>query len=302
MWLSYSLYHQIQAQKDVQSALSDLVTDWNGLKVTYLLLVLILMLANWSVESLKWQMLLKDTEPIKFLRAFQSVLTGLAVSIVTPNRVGEYLGRILYLKNTNKLKGISITIIGSFAQILVTGFFGIVGLLFFVSQVKSSTELYILLGFSIFTSALMFYLLFNLSLLVQFCERYSFLRKIKIYIEVILRYDNKVLWRLIAYATSRYIIYSVQFYLLLAITHGFFLAPTAFGGIWLNFWVIAVVPSFVIADIGVRGATAIKFLSFVSSNVVALLSSSILLWFINLILPALVGCFFVYRIKVFEDE
>ncbi len=302
VWLSYSLYHQIQAQKDLQSALDHLFTDWNTTKVFLLILVFVLMLANWSIESLKWQMLMKHTEPIKFLKAFQSVLTGLAVSIITPNRVGEYLGRILYLKNTNKLKGISITIIGSFAQILVTGFFGILGLIFFVTQVKSSTELYLLLIFSIVTSALMAFLLFNLSLLVRFCERYHFLRKIKIYIEVIKRYDNKLLWKLIAYAASRYIVYSLQFYLLLRITHGFFLPLSAFGGIWLNFWVIAVVPSFVIADIGVRGATAIKFLSFASTNFVALLSSSILLWFINLILPALIGCFFVYRIKVFEDE
>lgn len=260
------------------------------------------MLVNWSIESKKWQMLLKHTEQLSFIAAFQSVLMGLAISIITPNRIGEYLGRILYLKNTNKLKGISITIIGSFAQIMVTSFFGVLGLIFYLYAVDQSAYLYVLLALSFFMACTMLYLLFNLEKLVAFCKKIPFLKKVSVYIEVIKRYERSTLIKLILYAFVRYLVYSTQFYILLYITHQAFLPLQTFAGIWLLFWIIAVVPSFVIADVGIRGETAVTFLAFVSANKLAILVSSVSLWVINLIIPALIGCFFVFRIKVFDND
>ncbi len=301
-WLSYSLYHQIQSQDNLQESLHTLFEEWTPQKVCGLIIVFLLMLLNWGIESKKWQMLLKHTERLSFVAAFQSVLMGLAISIITPNRIGEYLGRILYLKNTNKLKGISITIIGSFAQILVTSMFGVLGLLFYLYAVEQSTFLYILLALSFLMACGMLYILFHLDLLVDFCKKIPLLKKVSIYIEVIKRYERHTLMKLIFYAALRYLVYSTQFFLLLYITHQFFLPIKTFAGIWLLFWIIAVVPSFVIADIGVRGKTAVTFLAFVSGNALAILVSSVLLWVINLILPALVGCFFVFRIRMFESD
>ena len=302
VWLSYSIYHQIKSQDRLEESLHSLLQEWSAAKVIGLVVVLLLMILNWSIESKKWQMLLKHTERLNFGRALQSVLMGLAVSVITPNRIGEYLGRILYLKNTNKLKGISITIIGSFAQILVTSIFGVMGLLFYLNAVEQSAWLYALLGMSILMACIMFYMLFHLELLVEFCKRIPFLKRVSIYIEVIKRYERATLIKLILYAAARYLVYSTQFFLLLYITHQYFLPVQTFAGIWLLFWIIAVVPSFVVADLGIRGKTAITFLAFVSGNELAILVSSVLLWFINLILPALVGCLFVYRIKMFDNE
>ncbi len=302
IWLAYSLYGQIQQQENLQQEVTDLFTVWNTAKIVGLVLVFILMIMNWALESKKWQMLLKHTENLSFTAAFQSVLMGLAISVVTPNRIGEYLGRILYLKNTNKLKGISITIIGSFAQMLVTSAFGVLGLLFYLYAVEQSSFLYFLLGLSFIMACGMLYILFHLDKLVDFCKRVPLLRKVTVYIEVIKRYDVSILLKLIFYAISRYLVYSTQFFLLLYVTHGSFLPIETFAGIWLLFWIIAVVPSFVIADVGVRGQTAVTFLAFVSMNTLAILTSSIMLWVINLILPALIGCFFVFRIKMFDTD
>lgn len=302
MWLAYSLYHQIQSQDNLEESLHLLYESWTPQKIIVLMLVFVLMLVNWSIESIKWQMLLKHTERLSFIAAFQSVLMGLAISIITPNRIGEYLGRILYLKNTNKLKGISITIIGSFAQILVTSMFGVIGLLFYLYAVEQSTFLYVLLILSFIMAGGMFYILFHLELLVNFCKRIPFLKKISVYIDVIKRYETKTLVKLIFYAVARYLVYSTQFFLLLYVTHQYFLPAETFAGIWLLFWIIAVVPSFAIADVGVRGKTAVTFLAFVSGNTLAILVGSILLWVINLIMPALIGCFFVFRIRMFDND
>ncbi len=70
------------------------------------------------------------------------------------------------------------------------------------------------------------------------------------------------------------------------------------------FWVMAIIPSVAIADLGVRGEAAIYFLSSFSTltNPIAILLSTTLLWIINLILPALIGCFFVFKMKLFDDD
>jgi len=93
-------------------------------------LVFALMPINWGIESKKWQLLVHHVETFSFSRAFKSVLSGCSVTMLTPNRVGEYGGRILYVKPANRIKAISLTLVGSISQLLVTMVMGSVGLLY----------------------------------------------------------------------------------------------------------------------------------------------------------------------------
>ena len=56
------------------------------------------MCLNWSIEAIKWRLLIKKMQPITFIEALKGVLSGVAVGTFTPNRIGEFGGRILYLK------------------------------------------------------------------------------------------------------------------------------------------------------------------------------------------------------------
>src|SRR5690606_8781930 len=49
-----------------------------------------------------------------------SVLGGAAVSSIMPFRTGEYLGRLVYVKNENKLKAAALSVAGSVSQLLMT--------------------------------------------------------------------------------------------------------------------------------------------------------------------------------------
>ena len=94
-------------------------------------LVIFLMFVNWGIEAIKWQLLIKHIQQFSFFRSFKSVLSGCSVTMLTPNRVGEYGGRILYVKEDNRIKAISLTIVGSISQLLVTMIMGCFGLFFF---------------------------------------------------------------------------------------------------------------------------------------------------------------------------
>ena len=95
-------------------------------------LVIFLMLINWGIETLKWKFLIKKIEKIRYFKAYLAVLTGVAVSSFTPNRIGDYLGRVFILEKANRIEGVLITIIGSLSQFLVTIIIGTISLAIFI--------------------------------------------------------------------------------------------------------------------------------------------------------------------------
>jgi uncharacterized membrane protein YbhN (UPF0104 family) len=301
-WMAYSIFHQVSRQPNLTHTLRQMLTEWNSTKVVLMALVFVFMILNWTIEAAKWRMLIRGTENFSLWKSLQSVLTGVAVSIITPNRVGEYMGRILYLKNANKIKGITVTIVGSFAQLIVTGFLGLLGLSYYIIHIKSSLWLYVLLLSSVFLSIILTYVYFNLQLIVALATRYIFLKKIKTYLAIINRFGRKQLIKILMYSLGRYLVYTLQFFMLLQIllvrANPFDLIFT----IWLIFWAMAIVPTIAIAEVGIRGETALFFLLPISANQLGIISSTMLLWLINLIIPALVGCLFIYKMKIYEDE
>ena len=69
------------------------------LEYGYLIIALILVPVNWGIETFKWKYLIKKIEYISFSKAFKSILSGVTIGIFTPNRMGEFAGRIFYLES-----------------------------------------------------------------------------------------------------------------------------------------------------------------------------------------------------------
>ena len=65
---------------------------------------------NWGLEARKWQLALRPVGGIAYRNAFKAVFTGAAVASFTPNRMGEYLGRILYIREGHRTQAIALTI------------------------------------------------------------------------------------------------------------------------------------------------------------------------------------------------
>lgn len=300
--MAYSLYNQIKHQPDLKATIHQLFYEWDSRKYLLLVAVLVLMVLNWTIEAIKWKYLLKGTEEFSVWKSLQSVLTGVAVSIITPNRIGEYMGRILYLRNVHKLQGITVTIVGSFAQLIVTGFLGLVGLIYYMMNVNHTSWLNVLLISSILLCIALTYFYFNLSKLVQWTSTISFLSKLKTYIQIVKRYHTEQLIRVLVISTCRYIVYTLQLMILLKLMMVEISFFDSMFSIWLLFWAMAIVPTIAIAEIGIRGETALFFLAPLSTNHLGIISATLLLWLINLIIPALFGCLFVFKMKLYDDE
>ena len=302
LWMSYSLYHQIKLQPKLNQTIQAIFTEWDSIRMLMLASVFVLMVVNWTIEAAKWRIQLDGTEKFSIIQSLQSVLTGVAVSVITPNRIGEYVGRILYLKNVNKLQGITVTIIGSFAQLIVTGFLGLIGLIYYIIKIQHSAWLNVLLLSSIALCLGLTYLYFNLSKFIEWTSMIPMLRKVKVYLEIVKRFKRKQLLQILGLSFLRYLVYTLQFIILMKILLVEAQVLDLLFTVWLIFWAMAIVPTIAIAEIGIRGETALFFLAPLSTNHFGIVSSSLLLWLINLIIPALIGCLFVFRMKIYDDE
>jgi uncharacterized membrane protein YbhN (UPF0104 family) len=311
IWLFYSLYQQIKSQPHLHESIALIKEAPFSQQAWKFWVVIFLALVNWGLEARKWQVLVKPLQKISFWRAYKSVLSGVALSLNTPNRMGEYGGRILYVKEGSRLKAISLSIAGSISQLIITlilGCGGLIYLLFF-----QTTHTGPLMGLSVFwiqtlllitsiITLLLVLFFFRLSWLTKLIEKIPASKKFIEYIYVLEEFTAKLLLSLLSLSFFRYIVFVLQYILLLQVLHVEIFWIDAFWIISILFLVLAIVPSFAIADLGIRGKFSTELLSVYSINTLGILGTTFGIWFINLFIPALAGSVLIFGIRFFKEK
>ena len=309
-WLFYSLYKQIKDQPNLQQSI-DLITQAPfGTQAWKFWFVIVLVFVNWGYEAKKWQVLLRTIQPVSFFTAYKSVLSGVTLSINTPNRIGEYGGRILYVQEGKRIKAISLSIAGSISQLIITLIMGCCGLIYIIYQANSDV---LVMGLPVFWLKTLLFLsccatvivvlfYFRLSWLIKLVEKIPAAAKYVEYISVLDNFNAKLLLRLLYLSFFRYVVFVIQYILLLQVLDVSILWINACWIISILFLVLAIVPSFAIADLGIRGKFSTELLSLYSTNTVGIIGTTFGIWFINLFIPALAGSLLILSIKFFKDK
>ena len=273
-----------------------------------MVIVLFMMFLNWFLEALKWQFLIKKIENISFLKSIRAVFSGITVSAFTPNRVGEYGGRVFCLDTADRIQAVLITVIGSMAQLLTTIFFGSVGILLLPKylpefpQILSSINLSfsILVFLTFLVNSLLVFLFLNTHVLSKVLSKIKFLNKYEKYNTVFSFYTTKELAKVLLFSVVRYAVFTTQFFILLLVFGVEISYLDAIVLIMTMLFVISIIPTIAITEIGVRGSVAIFLFGLVSFNTIGIISATLVLWIINLLLPALIGTLFIFSLKFFR--
>ena len=311
VWLFYSLYQQVKAQPHLYDSLALIKRAPFGEQAWKFWLVIVFAFVNWGLEAKKWQVLMKHLEPLNYFVALKGVLAGVTLSLNTPNRIGEYGGRVLYVKEGNRLKSVSLSIAGSICQLTITVLMGCGGLIFLLNTAHTNETtimglsffwLRVLLSLSFFAAGILLLFLFRLSWVIKIFERVPVFSKYVQYISVLDEFTPKLLLRLLFLSLLRYFVFVIQYILLLQVLQ---VQVTWQQGFWLIsilYLVMAIVPSFAIADLGIRGKFSTELLSLYSANIIGILGTTFGIWFINLFIPALAGSYFIIRKKIFKER
>ena len=301
--LLFVLYRQLFVNEKIEIAYQHFLLNFHG---NYMLLsvVVLLMCANWTMESIKWKLLIDKLHPISWLEAIEGILFGVTFSLFTPSRIGEFGGRVFAL-DTDRKEAIVSTILGSLAQIVVNLSLGALGLLVY-SYLYEKMDAYFLFAF-IFIYVLMViaihFCFYNLDVVSTKFSNFSIFKKVYKYIHIIDLYSNKDFLRLEILSIIRYCIYCLQFVLLLkffGFQLSFFTAMILVAAI---FFVQTINPvNIALIDFGFRSNVAAYFLAGFTNNPIAIITTTITLWFINLIIPAIIGGISALRFTFFKEE
>lgn len=275
------------------------------------MIVIGLMLMNWGIEARKWQVLIQSIERISLLKCFKAVLSGQSFALNTPNGTGEFVGRVLFLSEGNRIKGAALTLVGSMAQLTVTLTMGSIGL-WLMKWKWLSTQLSLqqlsgvwlnsLISIVFAVTAVAWFCYFKISLIVRVIEKIPFIAKFTDLIKKVEELSFVQLARIMSLSFTRFFVFILQYYLL------FQLFKVAIPFHWVlilisvKFLILAFIPSIALADVGLRGEMGIQLIGLVSTNTLGIIATSTAIWLINLILPALAGSLFILGIRIFRNE
>lgn len=306
-WLSYSIYRQIVKQPQLEDSWLQIRQSFQSYKVIYLVLAIVLIAVNWGLEAWKWMVSVRTFYPIKFFQAFKAVLSGVSFSVTMPNRVGEYFGRIMYLPEGNRLKTISVTLVGSFAQLLTTITVGIVGLVILkASLIEHLPQLKIWYQFIVYglviAASIMLLIYFNIGSIVNIFNRWIKNQKYIFLIEALQNFHTRLLIQLLLLSFVRYLIFIIQYVLVFYLFEVNVSTPVIATVMSVVFLAMAVIPSIALVEVWLRGEISIRLMGLFSMNTLGIGFTSVTVWFINLVLPAIAGSLLILSLRVFKNE
>ena len=277
--------------------------------------LIFLMVINWGIESQKWRFLINQAEKVSFVTSVEAVLGGLAVSVFTPNRVGEFIGRAFILRKTDPLKAILLTIVGSFSQLLVTIAVGTSAYLFFAPQYLTTLmydSSWLVTGLSVTlvtVSLFLVFIFFNISALhrisILIPDKYAV--RIKSSIDAMAYCPKPLLVKTVLLSVLRYVVFSTQFFLAIRLMGLNFTVIQCMMVIPVLFLALAAIPSIALTELGVRGSVSVFLFGLLSGSggldakaALAVISASSLIWLLNIAFPSLAGVLVIFRLKFFR--
>lgn len=246
--------------------------------------ILLLSVLNRFFEILKWQNLVSYLHKITLPEATKQVLGALTAGLFTPNGVGEYVGKALFFEKSKAKKIVFLNLICNGIQMILSVVFGTIGLW--------------VLGYGFWVLAILgasiFLILFSI-----------FLKRIKIKgysIEKLIHKINEIPKPIhqknIFLAVCRYLVFSHQYYFLFLAFDVDLPYFTLMATIASVYFLASSLPTFQFLDFAVKGSVAVYFFGFLGVNEWIVVFISTLMWFLNVVLPVVIGSYYVMNFKI----
>jgi hypothetical protein len=239
---------------------------------------------NWLLETVKWKWLIRSQAP--FLNLLKSIIAGVTLGFITPARSGEFIGRVMFLDEEDKAKVFYLSVVGGIIHTAITLAAGALCIsfwskdLFWSGAATGAAVGFLLLYFR--------YDLFNnIISSIPFLERKRFI----LHNKQLPDFATQI--NVLLITLMRYGVYILQYILLqmfFGVSDNFFLL-LVHNGVFFLFHSFSPLMPFL--DFSFRGGLALYVFQDVTSNNIAVLSAVLWAWFMNLVVPAIIGYLFI---------
>ncbi len=275
-----------------------------GARPGLIALALALMPLNVGLETYRWHRLVRRVAPdVRYGESLAAVLSGYPLGLITPARLGDYLGRALSLRHGRKADLALLTFAERTATLAVILAAGLIALVPFIGmQTGAMRNAWLAVG-AVGAAG-------TLALLVplarpRLARRVLGVllpgRRLREPLAVLDRFGPGDAAVLLALSAVRYGVFAGQFVLLVLAFERAAPLGAVVVGVALVFFAKAAIPGVTLGDLGVREGAAVFFLGTLGVGGAAAFDAALALFGINLLLPALVGLPLVLRLRIGFD-
>lgn len=281
----YFIYHEL-ANNDKLDWTKFLEVFKKNQSISGIVFILYLSFQNRFLEILKWKNLVSTFKIISIFDATKQVLSALTIGIFTPNGIGEYAGKALYFEKEKAGEIVFLNLVCNGVQLILSIFFGILGLWY--------------LGFGIQVLEILG-LIFVITMILFFAKKI----KIKGYslndfFEKIKKISRRIHQKNIGFAVLRYITFAHQYYFLFLAFDVQLPYLLIMATIATVYFLASSLPNFQFLDFAVKGSIGIYFFKIIGVNEWIVVFVTTLMWFLNIVIPIIIGSFYVlnFRLKL----
>jgi hypothetical protein len=279
----YFIYHQL-ASNDQLEWDKFLVLFRKNQSVAGITFLLFLSFWNRYFEILKWQNLAQEVQVISKIEATKQVLAALTLGVFTPVGVGEYVGKALYFEKKVAKKIVFLNLICNGIQVLITGLFGLIGMLllgYYYWSILLILSCIVVIMISIFTKRI----------IIQGHSIENFISRIN-------AIPKKIHHKNILLGLCRYLVFSHQYYFLFVAFDVNLPYLILMASITTVYLLASIIPSFQFLDFALKGSLAVYFFGILGVNEWVTVFVTTLMWFLNIVLPVIIGSYYVLIFKI----
>jgi hypothetical protein len=253
--------------------------------ITELIIILLFSFFNRFIEILKWQNLVASFKKINLKQATEQVLVALTLGVFTPYGIGEYVGKTMFYKKDKAKNIILLNLLCNGIQMVVVVVFGGIGF-FILGHTK--------LGISIFG-------IISVIIFVVYLVRKLKMNFLGIFFNSNHPISKQIHSKNIALGTTRFLILAHQYYYLFVVYDIHLPYITLLFTISVVYLLANSLPSFQLFDFAIKGSVAMYFFGELGINQWIVVFMSTLMWVLNIVLPVIIGSYFVLKFKSKSD-
>jgi len=258
--------------------------------------VILLGAVNIFLQYSKWRLTCAEVLEVKDkFKIFRSLFYGFSAGIITPLRIGEYFGRGIEFRNKSLVQVTVATLVDKFFSLLMVASLGSVSSLFFI-YFYYDVSIYIVLSLFIIIFTF-FYLLIVLLLSNRFWDSILFSKlnsstKLKPFLEKLRIFeslDRNYFFKMLVISFLFYSCFLIQYALLVSAFSNHFDFGNYLWAANLIMFAKTIIPPISFGELGIREGASVYFLTKMGETASVGFNSSIFLFIINLLIPALIG-------------
>lgn len=283
--------------------LTALKNSFSSSSAYFLLFVCLLLVpVNWGIESYKWKLITNPIENISFTTSMKSVYSGLCVGNLAPGRATEFLAKVLFFKPDNRATITLLHFVNGMFQLSITIVVGLIALIFkFDPGNELSSEQFLLIGiFCMLLLAFFMLFIFKFNALQKWI--FGLFKKTFSVHSLPYSFTKNSVGTLFLFSIIRYIVFTTQFVLILKLFYSGTLNSVILASVCVYFLLTTILPMISFIEPAIRAAIAVLVFGGTEINEISLVTTAILVWLINIVLPSVVGYIIIVKEKFDPDS